>query len=430
MKTLALTIGDPDGIGPEITARFLHRWAKDALNSPPWEGWQAEPDGVVSSWANDSLQKARLIVYGDIAALRHMANVLNISLPKPSIQLQYRNIEIGTFLDTDGTTPSGSACHPSHGGEFKGAKDTYIEADQNDISPLARCGYVAYNSLVAAVLAIRKGEADALLTGPISKENLHAANIPYEGHTEILQDLANQHFSNTASQNEIPPILNPVPTRKPSRATAEESPAEGGGDKCLDIALEQPYQSDMLFLYQQFRMLLLTRHVPLSKVGESMTYEGVCQSLKTLCEFLTEQAKIPHPKIAMLGVNPHAGESMGKGQQHESTEEARILIPAIQTIQRLFPSVALTPPLAADGAFRGFKVDHPSYDAYVAAYHDQGLIPFKMMAGLQAVNVTIGLPFLRTSVSHGTAPDIAGKGIASEESLIAAYQAALELMKK
>jgi len=391
MKTLALTIGDPDGIGPEITARFLHRWAKDALNSPPWEGWQAEPDGVVSSWANDSLQKARLIVYGDIAALRHMANVLNISLPKPSIQLQYRNIEIGTFLDTDGTTPSGSACHPSHGGEFKGAKDTFIEADQNAISPLARCGYVAYNSLVAAVLAIRKGEADALLTGPISKENLHAANIPYEGHTEILQDLANQHFSKSTSQGS--------------------------------------YQSDMLFLYQQFRMLLLTRHVPLSKVGESMTYEGVCQSLKTLCEFLTEQAKIPHPKIAMLGVNPHAGESMGKGQQHESTEEARILIPAIQTIQRLFPSVALTPPLAADGAFRGFKVDHPPYDAYVAAYHDQGLIPFKMMAGLQAVNVTIGLPFLRTSVSHGTAPDIAGKGLASEESLIAAYQAALELMK-
>lgn len=349
-KRLALTMGDPDGIGPEITARFLHQWAKNALNSSPSEGWQARPDGVVSK------DTSSLIVYGDIAALQHIATVLNIVLPEPSAELQYQN----------------------------------IEADHGDVSPMARCGQISYNSLVAAVLAINKGDADALLTGPISKENLHAANIPYEGHTEILQDLANQHFPKSSTQ--------------------------------------APYQSDMLFLYQQFRMLLLTRHVPLSKVGESMTYDGVCQSLKTLCVFLTEQAKIPHPKIAMLGVNPHAGESMGKGQQHDSTEEARILKPAIEAIQRLFPSVSITPPLAADGAFRGFKVDHPSYDAYVAAYHDQGLIPFKMMAGLQAVNVTIGLPFLRTSVSHGTAPDIAGKGIASEESLIAAYQAALELI--
>jgi len=334
-KRLALTIGDPDGIGPEITVRFLHLWAKNALSNA---------------------QQADLMVYGDISALHRMAGVLNLSLPNASEHLQYHA----------------------------------IEADQNDLSQNARCGHIAYDSLVAAVTAIAKGDADALLTGPISKENLHAANIPYEGHTEILQDLANQHFS------------------KPS--------------------LQASYQSDMLFLFQQFRMLLLTRHVPLCKVGESMTFEGVCQSLKTLCEFLTQQAKIDHPKIAMLGVNPHAGESMGKGQQHDSTEEARILKPAIQEIQRLFPSVTITPPLAADGAFRGFKVDQPPYDAYVAAYHDQGLIPFKMMAGLQAVNVTIGLPFLRTSVSHGTAPDIAGKGLASEESLVAAYQAALGLL--
>jgi 4-hydroxythreonine-4-phosphate dehydrogenase len=215
-----------------------------------------------------------------------------------------------------------------------------------------------------------------LVTGPISKEHLHDANVPFSGHTEILQHLARQMY-------------------------------------------HQPYQSDMLFLYKQFRMLLLTRHVPLRKVSETLSIKGVMRSLDNLAHFFQAHCKINSPRLCMLGVNPHAGELDGD-------EEDRILKPAIQLISKKY-GFGIEPPMAADAAFRHFDVDRLAYDAYVAAYHDQGLIPFKMVAGLSAVNVTIGLPFLRTSVSHGTAPDIAGQGIADPSSLIAAYEAAIQL---
>jgi 4-hydroxythreonine-4-phosphate dehydrogenase len=215
------------------------------------------------------------------------------------------------------------------------------------------------------------------VTGPISKENLQAAGIPYSGHTEILQYLARK-------------------------------------------AYQQPYQSDMLFLYEQFRMLLLTRHVALRKVSETLSIKGVVQSLGNLSVFLQNHCGINKPRLCVLGVNPHAGELDGD-------EEERVLKPALKLTSAKY-GYPIQPPVAADAAFRHFNLNQLAYDAYVAAYHDQGLIPFKMVAGLSAVNVTIGLPFLRTSVSHGTAPDIVGQGIADPASLIAAYETAIGLI--
>jgi 4-hydroxythreonine-4-phosphate dehydrogenase len=141
--------------------------------------------------------------------------------------------------------------------------------------------------------------------------------------------------------------------------------------------------------------------------------------LENLAIFFRMQCQINSPRLCVLGVNPHAGEL-------EGDEETRILKPALKLVSQKF-GFGIEAPVAADAAFRHFDINRLDYDAYVAAYHDQGLIPFKMVAGLNAVNVTIGLPFLRTSVSHGTAPDIAGQGIADPCSLIEAYEAAIQL---
>lgn len=314
---ICLTIGDPTGIGPEITARFLAHQA----NLPD--------DGIT------------IRVFGDIANLVQTADTLGIELPETPQRFDYEDIQSERF--------SGQRKSP---------------------------GLLSYDSIEAAVGQIHEGRALALVTGPVSKENMALAEVPFSGHTEILQHLARKLYG-------------------------------------------QPYQSDMLFVYRNFRMLLLSRHVALRKVSETLTIRGVSQSLSNLAEFFQAHCKIQAPRLCMLGVNPHAGEI-------EGDEEERILKPSLKLITEKY-GFGIEPPLAADAAFRHFDVNQLNYDAYVAAYHDQGLIPFKMVAGLNAVNVTIGLPFLRTSVSHGTAPDIVGHGLADPCSLIEAYNLAVSL---
>lgn len=307
---ICVTIGDPTGIGPEITAKFLNE--------------------------QDLIASYELIILGDIQSLLATADGLNLPLPENN-------------------------------------RITYLEMLNRDCR---EPGQIAYRAVCEGVRLIAEGRAKALVTGPISKENLHRAGIDYGGHTEMLQDLAEKHW----------------------------------GEK---------YQSDMLFLYRQFRMLLLTRHVPLSGVSRALSTDGVSRSLKSLIAFLQTHAGITRPRLGVLGVNPHAGEIGGN-------EEREILIPAIEAVMKATDSV-IEGPLPGDAVFRGFDPDNPPCDAYVAAYHDQGLIPMKLLAGLRAVNVTIGLPFLRTSVSHGTAPDIAGKGKAAHESLVSAFMSAVHL---
>ena len=179
-------------------------------------------------------------------------------------------------------------------------------------------------------------------------------------------------------------------------------------------------RAEMLFVHKNFRLLLLTRHIPLREVPEQLAKTGaVARPLKTLIAYLRHRLGIFEPRIALLGINPHSGEVGGE-------EEKKYLMPVIHAVNAIGAS-KLEGPFAADGFFRGFKADDDRYDAVVAAYHDQGLIPFKMLAGYDAVNVTIGLPFLRTSVSHGTAEDIVGKDLAQEGSLIAALHAAADV---
>lgn len=237
-------------------------------------------------------------------------------------------------------------------------------------------GAIAYQALETAVSMLGQGQGRALVTGPISKANLRQSGLPASGHTEILQALAQRHWP------------------------------------------QQHWQADMLFCHRAFRVLLLTRHVALGRVGQALHIDGVAKSVTALVSFLQQRAGLAAPCVAMLGVNPHAGE-LG-GDAYAGLEEHTILQPALAQVRATCPDAVLLGPLPADAAFRGLKVDSPAYDAYVAPYHDQGLIPMKLVAGFSAVNVTIGLPFLRTSVSHGTAPDIVGQGLADPASLEAA----------
>ncbi|MDX2084964.1 MAG: 4-hydroxythreonine-4-phosphate dehydrogenase PdxA [Candidatus Melainabacteria bacterium] len=250
--------------------------------------------------------------------------------------------------------------------------------------PTTQPGLIAYHSTVQAVSQMaelqQQGIATGLVTGPVSKTHFQAAGLNYPGQTELLESLAQQFW----------------PTA-------------------------QPYRADMLFLYQQFRMLLLTRHIPLSAVSARLNASSVYAALQQLVFFLQNTLHIPYPRLGLLGVNPHAGEVGGH-------EESQILVPAFQQLCQRH-QLAYTPPMPADAAFRGFRPEKPCFDAYVAAYHDQGLIPVKLIAGFSAVNVTTGLPFIRTAVSHGMAQDIVGHGIATPDSLIAALQSLQQLVQ-
>jgi 4-hydroxythreonine-4-phosphate dehydrogenase len=309
VPTLALTIGDPVGIGPEITAKALQRL--------------------------DVFPDTSLIVIGSIAALKKAAEALSLPLPQ--------NV---SYQDIIAEKP----------------------------------GAVAYKSIEAAVTLLKDEAADALVTGPISKKHLSEAGYAFPGHTEILEELAHKIFE------------------------AADARAE------------------MLFVYRKFRLLLLTRHIALKNVPAALAKPGaISRPLKTLIRFLRDNARLDELRIAILGLNPHAGEIDGD-------EEKKLFMPVIHAVNNI-GATRLEGPFPADAFFRGFDADATEYDAIVAAYHDQGLIPFKLMAGYDAVNVTIGLPFVRTSVGHGTAEDIVGQGIAHEDGLLAAITMAINLSK-
>jgi 4-hydroxythreonine-4-phosphate dehydrogenase len=315
------------------------------------------PEITVKALARlDEFPGTQFIVIGSLEALEKSAAQLNLALPKND-RVRY----------------------------------VPVEADEP--------GAVAYQALDKALQMIAAKEADTLVTGPISKRNLKEAGFDFPGHTEILEDLAHKYFS----PGQSPPPLGGglggglVKTAPPSAKT----------------------KAEMLFVHKKFRLLLLTRHLALKDVPEALSKPGaIAGPLKTLITFLRHKLKIEEPRIALLGLNPHAGEIGGE-------EEKKFLMPVIHAVNAIGAS-RLEGPFAADAFFRTFDAENPSHDAVVATYHDQGLIPFKLLAGYAAVNVTIGLPFLRTSVSHGTAEDIAGQGIAREDSLIAALHTALE----
>jgi 4-hydroxythreonine-4-phosphate dehydrogenase len=169
----------------------------------------------------------------------------------------------------------------------------------------------------------------------------------------------------------------------------------------------------------KLRVALATVHVPLAKVSERLTAQSIEEKVRMLHDALKQEFGIPTPRIAVLGLNPHASDGGIIGNEEET-----MLKPTLKRLKRKFHLEGI---FAADGFFGAKMYQH--YDAVLAMYHDQGLIPFKMLAFETGVNVTLGLPFVRTSPDHGTAFDIAGKGIAHDTSFISATKLALKLVQ-
>jgi 4-hydroxythreonine-4-phosphate dehydrogenase len=238
--------------------------------------------------------------------------------------------------------------------------------------PNRECGKAMVKYVEEAVHWVRSGKLDAITTCPINKQAINSAGYPFAGHTELLAHLV------------------------------------------------QASSVAMMFLGSRWKVVLVTTHLPLKEVSKWVTSDRILSTIRMTDEGLKKYFGVPHPKIAILGLNPHSGEEGLLGE-----EEKMEIIPAI--ILARSQGVKVEGPFPADSFF---NLSTPTpFDAVISMYHDQGLIPVKMADFKEAINFTLGLPFIRTSVGHGTAYDIAGKGLADPTNLIKAILTAANLLK-
>jgi 4-hydroxythreonine-4-phosphate dehydrogenase len=237
----------------------------------------------------------------------------------------------------------------------------------------AQGGKYAVRSIEAACDAIEKGQVDVLVTAPIDKHNVQGEQFNFPGHTEYLQ----KRFGNPGAL--------------------------------------------MLLISDTLKVGVVTGHIPIREVAASISVDKVLEKLKMLNETLIQDFGIRKPKIAVLGLNPHAGDQGTIGN-----EDAGVITPSLIKAKEL--NIMAWGPFPADGFFGNSS--YQKYDAVLAMYHDQGLIPFKTIAFDSGVNYTAGLKIVRTSPDHGTAYDIAGKNMASEESFRRAVYAACDIFRK
>ncbi|WP_240702770.1 4-hydroxythreonine-4-phosphate dehydrogenase PdxA [Thermodesulfobacterium sp. TA1] len=311
-KKIAITLGCPAGIGPEVILKSLDYFKKnfpEILN--------------------------HLLIIGDEKVLKERACWLKVEFPKEVEVLSLSELSI----------QPGKPC---------------IE------------GFLAMSSFVQKAIELAKeGKIKAIVTGPISKEGLEKVGVKHKGHTEWLaKDLGSKEFV-------------------------------------------------MSFYGERLKVSLVTTHIPLKEVSERITTDKVFTTVKLSYEFLLKLG-VDYPKIALCGVNPHAGEGGLLGKEEET-----VLKDVINLCQEAgFPVYG---PYPADSLF--FWAYQGRFDLVVAMYHDQGLAPFKLIHFEDGVNLTLGLPVVRTSPCHGTAYDIADKGIANPSSFIQAIKLAYKLSR-
>lgn len=253
-----------------------------------------------------------------------------------------------------------------------------LEAREPAVKPgeeSAAAGEYAVASLEAAVTALQQGQVDVLVTAPINKNSIQSDKFHFPGHTEYLRERLGEE-----------------------------------GDDAL-----------MILFDEKMRVALVTTHLPISELAGAITKEAVAGKLKLLDKSLRRDFGIDGPKIAVLGLNPHAGDGGLLGK-----EEQEVIAPAIAEAQE--EGITVFGPYPADGFFA--RGSYAKFDAVLAMYHDQGLAPFKGLGLGDAVNFTAGLPFVRTSPDHGTAFDIAGKNMADASSMRKAVYAACDIIRR
>ncbi len=316
---IALSCGEPSGIGPEIAAKAWEElrdqcpfvWIGDPAHLPSETPWTAVEDTAIAPATSAT------------------------SMPVLPIRFPEKN--------TLGTPSAANAAS-------------------------------VIQSIKTAVSLLQSGKASAVCTAPIHKKALiDGADFDYPGHTEFLAALANR-------------------------------------DRVV-----------MMLASDQLRVVPATIHIPLSQVPQTLTPDLLRETIQITAQGLRDQFGITHPRIAVAGLNPHSGEGGKMGR-----EEVEWITPFLASMQS--DDFTITGPHPADTMFHAAARKH--YDAAIAMYHDQALIPIKTLDFDRGVNVTLGLPFIRTSPDHGTALDIAGKGIANPTSLIEALKLAQNMARR
>lgn len=323
---IAVTMGDPCGIGPEIICKALS-------------------DTVI-------LEALRIVIVGEEKALKKAAGELGLSIPFQTV---------GDSEALECKRDSLPVVNP-------------FPLDEMDIlpaRPTARTARAVIRYIEKAVEMAMNGIVDALCTAPINKAALGAHGFSFPGHTEFIKHLT-------------------------------------GSDRAV-----------MMLAGDRLKVSLVTIHEPIRRVSEILTVERIRETVEVTASSLERYFSLPYPRIAVCGLNPHAGESGLFGD-----EEKRTILPAVETF-RDCKRWNVSGPYPPDTVF--YRAVQGAFDAVVAMYHDQGLIPLKLLHFDDAVNVTLGLPIIRTSVDHGTAYDIAGKGLASPNSLRAALRLAARM---
>lgn len=317
---LAITMGDPSGVGPEIIALALEE---------------------------DNFSRNSLVI-GDIDRLK-------VGARKAGSSTRYRVAESACRAGSDRQVPVLQV----------GLVDQSVPFGQLS----AHSGECAYQCIIKAIDLAMEGAVDAVVTAPINKESLQLAGHIYPGHTEILAE----------------------------RTETEETV--------------------MMLAAGSMRVLHVTTHIPLSQVSGAISTDRIVRVLE-LGDDALKKMGIKKPLFAVAGLNPHAGEGSIFGD-----EEELIIAPAVElAIDR---GIRVEGPIPPDVVF--LKMHRGKYDAIIAMYHDQGHIPLKLLAFESGVNVSLGLPIIRTSVDHGTAFDIAGKGLADPGSLVEALRLAASM---
>ena len=321
MKYLGITMGDPAGIGPEISLKVLEK--------------------------NKEYRECS-IIYGSISILEYYKE-----------KLKLKDIKFNIIKNTK---------------EFKKDYINVIQVFDIDMKDITigkvsgLCGEAAYKYIERAIQDALQGDIAVVITAPINKEALNKGGYHYEGHTEIFAKLTN--------------------TKKYA----------------------------MLLWSEKLSVVHVSTHCSLQDACRKVTKDRVLNVIELSGKFL-QQLGVKEPRIAVAGLNPHSGEAGLFG-----TEEIEHIIPALNQAKK--DNWKVEGPIPPDTVF--LKAYRKEYDVVVAMYHDQGHIPIKLLAFDEGVNVTLGLPIIRTSVDHGTAFDIAGKGIANEKSILYA----LDLGKK
>lgn len=354
---IGITMGDAAGIGPEIIVKMF-------ANTLPYPA----------------------VVYGD-------AGVLQATVQRLGLQHKLKVESVQASAPADGATansgeapanaPDGDRASASAqtAGEFPAGNCGDVIPVLNRWQPLpdnfpvgqvnALAGRGAYEYLCHAIDDALAGKLRAVVTAPLHKKAMQAGGIDQPGHTEIL-----------AQRSHAPQVA-------------------------------------MMLANKELRVILATIHVPLSQVSNLLTKDLELETLR-LANLACKQAGIDTPRVAVAGLNPHAGEDGKFG-----SEEIDVIAPAIA--QARSEGINASGPWPGDTIF--MRARKGEFDIVVAQYHDQGLIPVKYLGVDEGVNVTVGLPFIRTSVDHGTAFDIAGKGVADPGSLQAAFDMALALTR-